>query len=115
MVVLLELGVVASSIMGGTVRVVVGRGVVEVEIAVMEEGSKFCRFVAKSEDEKVICRSRWSLGEMGGRAVAIVVSLSLLLVVVVLDETSCFVAAKTGSNLDTKEESVEGGVMKRGG
>lgn len=36
----MELGVVASSIMGGTVRVVVGRGVVEVEIAVMEEGSK---------------------------------------------------------------------------
>lgn len=33
----------------------------------------------------------------------------------VLDESSCFVAAKTGSNLDTKDESVDRGAMKRGG
>lgn len=36
MIVLVELDAVASSSRGGAVRVVVGRGVVEVEIAVME-------------------------------------------------------------------------------
>lgn len=77
-----ELNVVASSSRGGAVRVVVGRGVVEVGSAVMEVGSEFCRFVAKPEEEKGVCRSRWSFWAVSGRVVAIVVSLTLLMVAV---------------------------------
>lgn len=81
-----ELNVVASSSRGGAVRVVVGRGVVEVGSAVMEVGSEFCRFVAKPEEEKGV---------------------------IVLSVYGLFCEIERGERVREKERWKEGGIRKR--
>jgi hypothetical protein len=122
----MQLVVVASS-KDGVVKLVVGIGTEVIAI----DGSKFCRLVAKS-DEDVDCRSRWSYWATAVYVGVVVVSLLLVVAVVArsaivresdeggdsigrnivvarMGGISCFEAANVGSNLETKDESVGGG------